>query len=110
MSAKFKKGDAVLVISGKDKGKRGVINSVITGGINGIKAVVSDINIAKRHTKPNKNFPNGGIFNKEMPIHVSNLSHIDPKLDVLCRVGYKILEDGKKVRYSKRSGELIDKI
>ena len=107
MSKKFKRGDLVLVTVGKDKGKKGNITKVLTSKA---KVVIAGINIAKRHTKPNRNLPNGGIISKEMPLSISNLSHIDPKTGLATRIGFKFLEDGKKVRFSKKSGELIDKI
>jgi len=107
ISKKFRRGDKIIVITGKDKGKRGEIIKVITAKA---KVIVSGINIAKKHMKPNKNMPSGGIINKEMPITISNLSHIDPKIDVPTKIGFKFLENGEKVRYAKKSGELIDKI
>ena len=107
MSKKFKRGDSVLVTVGKDKGKQGSISKVLTSKA---KVIVSGVNIAKRHTKPNKNLPSGGIISKEMPLSVSNLSHIDPKTGLATKIGFKFLEDGKKVRFAKKSGELIDKI
>jgi len=107
MSKKFKRGDKVIVTTGKDKGKQGEIVKVITQKA---KVIVSGVNIAKRHTKPSKNMPNGGIIPKEMPLSVSNLAHICPKSGIATRIGFKFLEDGTKVRYAKKSGELIDKI
>lgn len=105
MSKKFKRGDKIIVIAGKDKGKHGEIIKVITAKN---KVIASGINIVKKHVKPNKNMPGGGIISKEMPIDISNLSHIDPKTGLPTRVGFKFLEDGRKVRYAKKSGELIE--
>jgi large subunit ribosomal protein L24 len=104
MAAKYKKGDRVQVIAGKDKGKQGEILRVLTAKE---RAVVQGVNVARRHTRPSQTSP-GGIVNKEMPIAVSNLAHIDPKDDKPTRVGFKFLDDGRKVRFAKRSGEVID--
>jgi len=104
MAAKYRKGDRVLVIAGKDKGKQGEILRVLTAKE---RAVVQGVNVARRHTRPSQTSP-GGIVNKEMPIAVSNLAHIDPKDDKPTRVGFKFLDDGRKVRFAKRSGEVID--
>ena len=104
MSAKFKKGDHVQVIAGKDKGKQGDILSVVKGAR---RVIVSGVNVARRHTRPSQTTP-GGIIDKEMPLDVSNVSHIDPKDDKPTRVGFKFLDDGRKVRFAKRSGEVID--
>ncbi|WHQ47174.1 MAG: 50S ribosomal protein L24 [Candidatus Midichloria sp.] len=106
-SRKFRRDDEVFVIAGKDKGKKGKIIKVIPDRG---KVIVSGINVAKKHMKPNKRMPSGGIIPKEMPIDISNLSHIDPKSEIPTRVGFKFLEGGEKVRYAKKSGELIDKI
>ncbi len=105
MAAKFKKGDKVTVIAGKDKGKRGEILRVVKSSG---RVVVADINVVTKHMKPSKKAPQGGIFKMEAPIHASNLAHVDPKLDLVTRIGYKFLADGKKVRYAKKSGEVID--
>jgi large subunit ribosomal protein L24 len=72
------------------------------------KLIVSGVNLAKKHTKPTQT-SEGGIIQKELPIHVSNVSHIDPKTSEITKIGYKILEDGKKVRFAKKSGEIISK-
>ncbi len=101
---KIRKGDRVIVITGKDKGKTG---SVLSVAPKDNKAVVQGINVSKRHTKQSAS-QEGGIISKEMPIHISNLAHIDPKDDKPTRVGFKTLEDGAKVRVAKRSGEVID--
>ena len=106
MAAKLsiKKGDKVVVIAGKDKGKNGEVLQVFPSDA---KVRVSGINIAKRHTKPSQAGA-GGIVEKEMPIHVSNVSHVDPKTSKPTKIGTKVLKDGKKVRFAKKSGEVID--
>jgi large subunit ribosomal protein L24 len=101
---KIKKGDRVIVTTGKDKGKSGQVTRIITEEN---RAVVSGVNIAKRHTRQTAQ-QEGGIISKEMPIQISNLALIDPKDGKPTRVGYKTLADGKKVRVAKRSGEVID--
>lgn len=104
--AKIKKGDMVQVLTGKDKGKRGKVLRVFPGEG---RAHVEGINVQKKHTKPNpqKN-TQGGIVEREGKIQMSNLMIIDPNNDKPTRVGVKILEDGRKVRVSKRSGEVLD--
>ena len=104
MAAKYKKGDRVQVIAGKDKGKQGEILLVLRAKE---RAVVRGVNVARRHTRASQTSP-GGIVDKEMPIAVSNLTHVDPKYDKPTRVGFKFLDDGRKVRFAKRSGEVID--
>ena len=104
MAAKYKKGDRVQVIAGKDKGKQGEILQVLRAKE---RAVVRGVNVARRHTRASQISP-GGIVDKEMPIAVSNLAHIDPNDDKPTRVGFKFLDDGRKVRFAKRSGEVID--
>ena len=101
---KIKKGDRVIVTTGRDKGKSGQVTRIITEEN---RAVVSGVNIAKRHTRQTAQ-QEGGILSKEMPIQISNLALIDPKDGKPTRVGYKTLADGKKVRVAKRSGEVID--
>ena len=100
---RIKKGDNVIVISGNDKGKTGKVLSVAPAEN---RAIVEGVNLVSKHTKPNSKAPQGGIIKKEAPIHVSNLSLIDPKSNTATRVGYKVV-DGKKVRYAKKSGEEI---
>lgn len=102
---KVKKGDKVQVITGKNKGKVGEILKVFPSEN---RVIVSGVNLAKKHTKPSQT-SEGGITQKELPIHVSNVSHIDPKTNEITKIGYKTLEDGKKVRFSKKSGEIISK-
>lgn len=101
---KIKKGDQVIVTTGRDRGKTGEVIEVLPKE-NRIK--VQGINIVKRHTRATQ-MQAGGIVEKEAAIHVSNVSHIDPKTKQPTRVGYKFLADGRKVRYAKRSGEQID--
>ena len=105
MANKFKKNDKVKVIAGKDKGK---VSEIINFIPKSNKVILNGINLVKRHTKPNKLNPEGGIVQKEMPIHISNIMHIDPKTNSAVKIGFKFLEDGKKVRYLKKTGELID--
>jgi large subunit ribosomal protein L24 len=102
---KLKSGDEVIVITGKDKGKTGKIVRVIDNE----KVVVENLNLAKRHTKgnPMKNTP-GGIVEKEMPIHISNVALFNPLTNKADRVGIKTLEDGKKVRFFKSNQEVVD--
>ena len=102
--SKIRKGDDVIVLAGKDKGKRGTVLRVV-----GERVVVENVNMAKKHVKanPNKGEP-GGIIDKEMPIHISNLGLYNPLTDKADRVGIKILDDGRKVRYYKSNGEIVD--
>ncbi|UYZ13474.1 50S ribosomal protein L24 [Brevibacillus sp. WF146] len=101
-----KKGDTVIVIAGKDKGKKG---RVLAAYPKKERVLVEGINLVKKHTRPSQTNPQGGIVTQEAPIHVSNVSLIDPKTGKPTRIGYKVLENGKKVRYAKKSGEVIDK-
>lgn len=100
-----KKGDKVVVISGKDKGKQGTI---LTAYPKKNRVLVEGVNIVKKHSKPSQANPQGGILSLEAAIHVSNVMPIDPKTGKPTRVGYKI-ENGKKVRVAKISGETLDK-
>jgi large subunit ribosomal protein L24 len=102
---KIKRGDRVVVISGRDRGKQGEVLRVLRKDE---RLIVQGINVVKRHTRPSPRSP-GGIVEKEASIHLSNVAHIDPKDGGPTRVGYKLLEDGRKVRVAKRSGELIDR-
>ena len=102
---KLKKGDKVVVVAGKNKGKTGEIIKVLPTKN---RAVVRGINLVKRHTKPTQN-NTGGIIEKEGTINISNIAYLDEKDNKPSRLGFKILEDGRKVRYCKRSGEVIDK-
>ena len=105
MKLKIKKGDKVIVITGKDKGKTGEVTKVL---VQENKVIVSGINIAKRHTKPSQESA-GGIISKEMPIHISNVAYVDPKTNKPTRLGIKMDKDGRKVRVAKKSGEVVDK-
>lgn len=96
-----KKGDKVVVISGKDKGKQGVILAAFPKND---RVLVEGINLVKKHSKPTQANPQGGISEQEAPIHVSNVMPLDPKTGEVTRVGYKV-EDGKKVRVAKKSGK-----
>lgn len=100
-----KKGDKVVVISGKDKGKQGTILEAYPKQN---RVLVEGINIVKKHSKPSQINPQGGIISREAAIHVSNVMPLDPKTGKPTRVGYKI-ENGKKVRVAKISGETLDK-
>ncbi|WP_170005921.1 50S ribosomal protein L24 [Bacillus fonticola] len=99
-----KKGDKVRVISGKDKGKTGVILQAFPKKE---RVLVEGVNIVKKHAKPSQVNPQGGILSLEAPIHVSNVMLLDPKSNEPTRVGYKIV-DGKKQRFAKKSGEALD--
>ena len=101
---KIRKGDRVVVRTGRDKGKAGQVLNVLPAEN---RAIVQGVNIARRHQKQTPS-QEGGIVAKEMPIHISNLGLADPKTGKPTRVGYKMLGDGKKVRVAKRSGEVID--
>ena len=107
MSAKIKKGDSVIVLSGKDKGKTGKILKIIKGKDKPTKAIVEGANIVKKHTKQSAT-QKGGIESIEMPMHICKLSLIDPKTTKASRVGFKLLKDGKKVRFFKKSGETLN--
>jgi large subunit ribosomal protein L24 len=104
MAAKIKKGDKVIVLAGRDRGRNGeVIRMFPTKD----RALVRGVNMIKRHQKQSAQ-AEGGIISKEAPIHLSNLAVADPKDGKATRVGFKILDDGRKVRFAKRSGDLID--
>ena len=102
---KIKKGDNVVVIAGRDKGKRGDVASIVDA----THVIVNGVNQVKRHTKPNpmKNQP-GGIVTKEVPIHVSNVAIWNPVTEKPDRIGFKLLEDGRKLRFFKSNGEQIN--
>ncbi|WP_410543640.1 50S ribosomal protein L24 [Wolbachia endosymbiont of Anopheles demeilloni] len=104
MSAKIKSGDDIIVLTGKDKRKIGKVIKVIIRDAKK-KIVVSGVNVCKRHTKPRAG--SGGILNKELAIDVSNVAILDPKYKTPTKVGFKII-DGRKVRFAKVSGEVID--
>ena len=100
----IKKGDTVIVNAGDDRGKQGRVVRVL---VSKNKAVVEGVNVVSKSTKPSAKHPQGGIVNMEAPIHVSNLSLIDPKSGKATRIGRRVNENGVKVRYSKKSGEEI---
>ncbi|MEY2884490.1 MAG: ribosomal protein [Pseudomonadota bacterium] len=104
-AAKIKKGDKVVILSGKDKGKHGEVTKV---NPKEMKVVVGGINMMTRHKKPSQQDPNGGLERIEAPMHVSKVAIEDPKTGKPTRVGFKVMEDGRKVRVAKRSGEVID--
>ena len=102
---KIKKGDNVVVIAGRDKGKRGDVARIVDD----MHVIVNGVNTVKRHTKPNpmKNQP-GGIVSKEVPIHVSNVAIWNPVTQKPDRIGFKLMEDGRKLRFFKSNGEQIN--
>ena len=102
---KIKKGDRVIVVSGRDRGKQGEVLRVERKED---RLIVQGVNMIKRHSRPSAGHP-GGIIDKEAPIHISNVAHVDPSSNRPSRIGYRFLEDGRKVRFAKRSGELIDR-
>lgn len=104
MARRIRKDDEVVVLSGREKGKRGKVLRVY---VDRQRALVQGVNMIKRHTRPTAGQP-GGIVEKEAPLHVSNLAHVDPGGGGPTRIGFKRLEDGRKVRFAKKSGEVID--
>jgi large subunit ribosomal protein L24 len=104
MAAKIRKGDRVIVTTGRDKGKKGEVLKVFPLEN---RALVSGVNTVKRHQRQTPK-QQGGILSKESPIAMSNIAHLDPKSGEATRVGFKILNDGRKVRFAKKSGEVID--
>ena len=100
----IKKNDTVVVLAGEDKGKTGKVLKVL---VEKNRALVEDVNMVSKSTKPSAKNPQGGIVKQEAPIHISNLSLVDPKSGKATRVGIKVTEDGKKVRIAKKSGEEI---
>ena len=106
MNRKFRirKGDNVVVLSGRERGKRGTVLRVIRKDE---RVLVQGVNMVKRHTRPTAQNA-GGIVEKEAPLHISNVALVDPKLGKATRIGFKFLEDGRKVRVAKNSGEVID--
>ena len=104
MASKIRKGDDVIVLAGKDKGKRGTVLRV-----DGEKVVVENVNLAKKHVRPNPNRgEQGGIIDKEMPMDISNVALFNPASSKGERVGFKTLDDGRKVRVFKSTGEVVD--
>ena len=106
MAAKIKKGDKVVVLAGRDKGKQGEVLKVLPAEK---RVVVQGVMMVRRHQKAGPRHPDGGIIAMEAPLAVSNVAHLDPKDGKPTRVGFKFLEDGRKVRFAKRSGEIIDR-
>jgi large subunit ribosomal protein L24 len=104
MAAKIRKGDRVIVTAGRDKGKRGEVRQVMPEDG---RAIVAGVNLVRRHTRQTAQ-TEGGIISKESTIHLSNLAILDPKTGKPTRVGFKVLDDGRKVRVAKGSGDLID--
>ena len=104
MAAKIKKGDKVVVLAGRDKGRQG---EVVRVWPKEDRLVVSGLNLVKRHTRPSQADPQGGVKTKEAPMHISNVAFVDPKTGEPTRVGFR-MEGDKKVRYAKKSGEVID--
>ena len=108
MSNKIKKGDNVIVLSGKDKGKNGKVLKIVRSKTDPrIKAIVEGVNIVKKHNKQSAT-SKGGIESKEMPLFICKLSLMDPKTSKPSRVGFKKLDDGKKIRFAKKSGETLN--
>ena len=101
---KIKKGDTVVVLTGKDKGTKGEVLEVRPAES---RVVVKGVNVAKKHVKPTQLDPQGGIKAVELPVHISNVALADPKSGKPTRVGYKVGKDGKKVRIARKSGETV---
>jgi len=104
MAAKIKKGDRVVVLTGKDKGRQGAVLRVLPKDE---RVVVEGLNMVQRHTRPTQGDPQGGIKSKEAALHVSNVAIVDPKTGGPTRVGFRV-EGGKKVRFAKKSGEVLN--
>jgi large subunit ribosomal protein L24 len=102
--ATIKKDDDVIVIAGRDKGKKGKVLKVFPKED---RALVRGVNLVKRHQRQTQK-EQGGIVSKEAPIHLSNIAHVDPKSGTATRIGFKTMADGSKVRFAKKSGEVID--
>ena len=101
---RIRKGDRVIVLAGRDKGKKGEVFQVMPKES---RALVRGVNMVRRHQRQTPQ-QEGGIINKEAPIHLSNIAHVDPKSGGATRIGFKVLGDGRKVRFAKKSGEVID--
>lgn len=104
MAAKIKKGDKVIVLTGRDKGKQGEVTKVMPAEG---RVIVSGVNMVTRHAKPTQ-LDQGGIKRFEAPIQASNVAHVDPRDGKATRVGFKFDDQGRKIRFAKRSGETID--
>ena len=110
MAVKFKKGDRVVVIAGEErkrKDQKPHVGEILKVFPEENRVIVSGVNMVKRHTKQSAR-SQGGIINKEAPIQISNIAHVDPKTGEATRIGFKTLQDGRKVRFAKKSGEVID--
>ncbi len=105
MAARIRKGDKVVVLTGRSKGKVGEVLKMLPSDN---RAIVQGVNMVKRHTAPGRGQA-GGIVEKEASIDLSNLAHLDPKTNKPTRVGFRVLEDGRKVRFARSSGEIIDR-
>jgi large subunit ribosomal protein L24 len=105
-SAHVRKGDTVMVVAGKERGKRGKVLRVIPEKS---RVIVEKVNMIKRHQRPTQKLRQGGIIEREGPIHLSNVMLMDPRGERPTRVGVRMLADGKKVRVARKSGEIIDK-
>jgi large subunit ribosomal protein L24 len=101
---RLRRGDEVIVVSGRDKGRKG---RIVRMQRDRERVIVQGANMVKRHTRPSAGQP-GGIVEKEAALHISNVALVDPKTGEASRIGYKFLEDGRKVRFAKASGEVID--
>jgi large subunit ribosomal protein L24 len=104
MSAKVRKGDRVVVTAGRDKGKSGEVLRVYPTEE---RVLIAGVNLVKRHQRQTQRVQ-GGIVSKEAPLHLSKIAHIDPKTGGPTRIGFKVLEDGRRVRFAKKSGEVLD--
>ena len=104
MAAKIKKGDRVVLLTGRDKGRQGEVTRVFPKEE---RLIVQGLNLVKRHTRASQTDPQGGIKTKEAPVHISNVAYVDPKSGGATRVGFRT-EGDRKVRYAKKSGEVID--
>lgn len=102
--SKIRKGDDVIVLTGRDKGMKGSVLRILPKES---RAIVQGVNMVKRHTRPSAT-QTGGIVEKELPVHISNIALVDPDGGKATRVGFKFLDDGRKVRFAKGSGEVID--
>ena len=110
MAVKFKKGDRVMVVAGEERKRKGGqprIGQILKVYPDEDRVLVQGVNMVKRHTKQSAR-SQGGIISKEAPVHISNVAHVDPKTGEPTRIGFKTLQDGRKVRFAKKSGELID--
>ncbi len=105
MAARIRKGDQVVVVTGSDRGKQGEVLSVLPKDG---RAVVRGVRVAKRHTKPSRMGEQGGIIEREASIDLSNLKLVDPKSGKPTKVGFRVLDDGRKVRVAKATGQIIE--